>query len=249
MILKYYPQFDFNLFIINLTLDIILEVLFLGIACYILYRLYIKKEIKSRETERGNINNLITWALFFLLMGIGHLLKIIVSLHSINGTILESLESLLEKIDLIIIFSAFLIKIIYLEHVIVKMNLTKRYFFSIFFIIVIILMIFIDYDAITETGLIQVVFLSLFVIGYSILPFLYLYLAIKTSGINRINAFKVSIGTLLFGLFSLLQVDNLIGYYGESNFLNIWIETLYITGPLGVIIGSLLIFDSFRKRE
>jgi len=249
MILKYYSQFDFNLFVVNLTLDIILEAVFLGIFCYILYRLYIKREIRSKETERGNINNLITWALFFLLMGIGHLLKIINSINSIDGTFSESLESTLEKIDLLFIFSAFLIKIIYLEHVIITMDVRKRYFFSILVLLVIIITIFIDFDAITEAGLIQAVFLILSTIGYSILPFLYLYLAIKTSGVNRKNAFKVSTGALFFLIFSLLQVDNAVGYYGESDILNQIIESMYIIGPSGVIIGSLLILDSFRKKE
>ena len=88
------------------------------------------------------------------------------------------------------------------------------------------------------------------VTGYCILPFLYLYLAIKTVGKIRLKAFKVCIGAILFGIFSVLQVDNAISYYGDSDIiLNIIIELMYITGPLGVIIASLLIFDSFRKKE
>ena len=123
MIFKYYSQFDFNLFLINLTLDFILGTVFLGIFCYIIYRLYIKKELKNRETERGNLNNLITWSLFFLLMGVGHIFKIINSINSIDGTTPISIEKFLDKIGLICIFSGFLTKIIYLEHEIIMMEL------------------------------------------------------------------------------------------------------------------------------
>ena len=250
MIFKYYSQFDFNLFLINLTLDIILETVLLGIFCYIImYRLYIKEEIKNRETERGNINNLITWALFFLLMGIGHILKIINSINSINGTTPISIEKFLDKVGLICIFSGFLTKIIYLEHEIITMELYKKYIFSIILSFVLLFIIIIDYDVITEAGIIQVIFLALVVIGYSVLPSLYLYLAIKTEGKSRIKALEVSIGALFFGLFSLLQVDNAVGYYGGSQILDIAIELMYITGPAGVILACLLIFDSFRKRD
>jgi hypothetical protein len=247
MLLKYYSSFDINIFYMNIILDIILEGFFLGIAFYIFYRLYIKKEIKNIEKERGNILNLITWGILFLLMGIAHILKILISFASISESGSVDLENFLGKSGIILIFIAFLIKIIYLERVINKQEIYKGYYFSIIFSIVIIAIAIIDLEALLAIGALQYIVLGLMALGYSILPFLYLYLAIKTVGETRKNALKVSIGILLFGLFSLFQADALEGYIGDS-FFDVIIEITYITGPIGVIISTVLILDSFRKK-
>ena len=249
MLFKYYSQFDINIFYVNIVLDIILEGFFLGIFFYLFYRLYVKKEIKKIEEERGTILNLITWMLLFLLIAIAHIGKIMISFASISDPGAESLENTLGKSGIILIFIAFLIKIVYVERVINKQELYNSYYFSIIFAIVIICIALVDLEALFTIGPLQFIILGLMVGGYSILPLLYLYLAIKTVGETRKNALKVSIGIFLFGISSLIQADTLEGYFGLSPFLDTIIELTYITGPIGVMISIILIYDSFRKKN
>ncbi len=249
MLLKYYSQFDINIFYVNIVLDIILEGFFLGIFFSLFYRLYIKKEIKKIEQERGTILNLITWMLLFLLIGIAHIGKIMISFASINEPGAQSLENTLGKSGIVLIFIAFLIKIVYVERVINKQEFYKGYYFSIVFIFVILCISFIDLETLFAVGILQYIFLILMAGGYSILPFLYLYLAIKTVGTTRKNALKVSVGITLFGIFSLFQADSLEGYFGLFPIFDTIIQLTYITGPIGVVLSVILIFDSFRKKN
>ena len=249
MFLKYYSQFDINIFYVNIVLDIILECFFLGIFFYLFYRLYIKKEIKNIEKERGTILNLITWMLLFLFIGIAHIGKILISFVSINEPGARSLENTLGKSGIILIFIAFLIKIVYIERVINKQEFYKGYYFSIIFIIVILCIAFIDLEALITIGVLQYIFLALMAGGYSILPVLYLYLAFKTVGATRKNALKVCIGITLFGIASFFQADTLEGYFGINTILDYIIQLTYITGPIGVMISTVFIFDSFRKKN
>ncbi|MHA1291638.1 MAG: hypothetical protein ACTSQJ_03095 [Promethearchaeota archaeon] len=249
MLFKYYPQFDINIFYINVILDIILELFFIGIFLYIINRLYIKKEIKKLKEEKSNIINLITWALFFLVISIAHFLKILTSLLLFSNAIPEETVKIIEKIDILLIYFAFLIKIVYIEYVINSLKFYRGYFFSIIISVVIIFIIFIDIETLRERGFLQIIFLILSIVGYSILPILYLYLSIKTIRQSRKNAFKVSVGTFLFGIGSLFQPDNIVGYCGISELLDLLIQLTYIIGPITVIVSTILILDSFRQKS
>jgi len=247
MIFRYYTQFDVNLFFTNIILDIILEILLILIVLYILNRLYFKQEIKRLQGERSYVLNLITWAAFFLLISLGHSLRIIVSFITFNNTIPDSSLAIFEKVATLLIFSAFLIKILYIENAINNLKYYKGYFFSITISLILIFLVFIDLQSIREIGAIQIIFLIMTILGYLILPILYLYLTFKTVGRSRNNAAKVSIGTLVLGIGALFQTDNMVEFLGISELLDSVIEMAYVIGPIIVILASILIFMSFRE--
>jgi hypothetical protein len=246
MFFKYYPQFDVNIFYVNVVLDIILEIIFISILLYIIIILYFKK--KKTEKKR-NIINLGTWILFFLLLGIGHFIKISISILTFNNTVPELMLELFEKIDIALIFIAFLIRVFYVEYVINTWDFYRGYYFSLIISFTLTLVLLVDLEDIKQIGTSQNIFLIITLVGYSILPVLYLFLSLKTKGKSRKIALKVSLGITLLGVGSLFQSDNLIGIWGYDPILNRLIEATYITGPITVIIATLLIFDSFRKEE
>lgn len=247
MLVTYYPIFDINIYYIKLVLDLFVLILFFGIAFFIIYNIMKNNKKENNRLEHGIFLNLLTWSIFFILLGMGHVFNITISFLSLQNEINQNLIKILEKLGLIFIFSAFFIKIIFIEFIINSNKFYKGYFFTPIFICVIIILIIADIDTIKEPGLLQYLFLTLLIAGFSILPLLYLFLGIKLTGESRINAFEVCIGIFIFALSSLLQPPNLIGYIGISDILDNIIQFTYITGPIGVIISILIIFHSFRK--
>ncbi|MHA1292896.1 MAG: hypothetical protein ACTSQJ_09540 [Promethearchaeota archaeon] len=239
---EYIYTINFILGIINLTISIL-------IFLYLLNRVYSEKEADEIKIEKRHRINLITWALFFLLIIIANIILTIYAIQTINNPSITERDPLVEKIGIVLIYSAFFIKIIYIEYVINDLKFYKGYYFSIAFLGVIIFIIFMDLEAIKQISTIHYIFLVMLFFSYSIIPVLYLYLSIKTVGDSRKNAFKVCVGTTMFGLGAMAGPLNLKGYYGISEFINFLITSTLITGPITVIIATLIIFDSFRKKE
>ena len=144
------------------------------------------------------------------------------------------------------VYVAFLAKIIYLEYVMHQMEYYKGYIFSILISIVIGLIFFFDIDYIKEIGPLQYIFLTLIVVGYSVLPILYFLLCLKTVGRSRLNAFEVAAGAVFLGLGLLFRPSNLEGYYNITPLMDTLINYTYITAPISLLLASLLIFESIR---
>ncbi|MHC1590474.1 MAG: hypothetical protein ACXQS8_00135, partial [Candidatus Helarchaeales archaeon] len=62
----------------------------------------------------------------------------------------------------------------------------------------------------------------------------------------RLNALKVSAGAVFIGLGVVIRPQNLIGYVNIPP-VCFFIDWFYITAPISIIIGTILIYDSFRK--
>ncbi|MHA1275198.1 MAG: hypothetical protein ACTSQS_17480 [Promethearchaeota archaeon] len=234
----------------SLIFYLINVVLISMVILYILRKLYFKQGMKQHKEERINVYNLITWIIFFALLCLSNILKCISLAFIINGQNTEALIILiLFRIRIVIIYTAFLVKILYLEYVLKTQKIYKGYFFSIILSIVIVILILVDPAMLKTIGTSQIIFIILIFTGYSLLPILYFYLAIKTVGQSRKNALKVSAGAVFLGLGCLFRPENLGGYMGFSKLLDILIGYTYITAPIGMIISTLLIFDSFRERK
>ena len=243
------PEVVEDLFYFNITLGLSHLILELIIIFYLLNRLYIKKEIEERKTERTHIINLITWLLFFLILFISGIVKFTLVFSEASGPVSPEIANSLEKTAIALLYVAFFTKVVYLEYIINKNKYFKGYYFSIMLLIVIIFVLFIDLESIKEIGTLQVIFIILLFLGYSIIPILYLFLAIKTVGKSRKTALKVSIGTATFGIGSLMGPANLKGFYNISELLDVFIDSTYIIGPIVVLIATLVIFSSFWERE
>ena len=87
-------------------------------------------------------------------------------------------------------------------------------------------------------------------IGWSLLPLVFLYLALKTIGKARKNSFKIALGTLinLIGLALLSSTDNPSSGFRINDFLmqmpnfDLIISILMMVYPLLSILGVTLIF-------
>jgi len=227
---------------INLALDII-------IVFYVINQLYIKKESREKKLEKKQYINLTTWGLFFLLITIANIILLIRALNELNNPLPSETYNVIEKTAILLIYSAFFTKILYLEYTLNDLKLYKGYYFSIAFSIVMIFIFLLDLESIKEPGVLQYIFLALLVFGYSIIPILYLYLAIKTVGQSRKDSFKVCVGSIMFALGSMAGPANLYGYYGFYDIIDLLIRYSMITGPLCVILATIIIFDSFRSKK
>ena len=246
----YKGPFDVNLLIFSYFFYIVNIILLISIICYILYRLYIKKEMEQYKMQKSNTINLITWVIFFSIICISNILKCVSLSLTINGdTSAEPIINTLFRIRIIIIYIAFLAKIIHLEGVLKSLGKYKGKFFSIIISIIIVILIFIDPNMLTEIGPLQIVFLILILVGSSLLPILYFYLAIKMVGSSRNTALKITIGSVFLGLGFLFRPENLEGYIGIIVSLDQLIGYTYITAPISMIIATILFFDSIRKKK
>ena len=238
-----------DLLIINFILWIINLGLMGMIIMYIFYMLWSQKGRMELKSEKFYKINLVSWGLFFVLLFTANVLLVVTFFSTIKGEMTTELVDLLGKIMMVLVYVAFLAKIIYLEQVIRIMG----HFFSIILTFIIFFIIFAE-TQIMKQGILSIIFLILTTTGYCILPLLYFYFAIKSTGKNRMDSFKICIGTVLLGLGLLFRPDNLLYYWGISEFLNSVILLTYITGPISIIISVVFIFAGFggkgiSKRE
>ena len=233
MLLNNTSQYNVNLIVMSLLFYIVNVFLISMVIFYILRKLYIREELKRLKEERINVYNLITWAIFFVIICVSNILKCVSLAFIINGQNADApIILILYRIRIVIIYTAFLVKILYLEYVLKSQKFYKGYIFSIIISIIIIILILVDPSTLMEIGAFQIIFIILIFTGYSLLPILYFYLAIKTVGQSRKNALKVSAGAVLLGLGCLFRPENLGGYIGISDLLDILIGYTYITAPI-----------------
>jgi len=249
MVIEDIAPADFNLYIFIIKIGLISLSLTLYISISIFHRLYIQKEIDKIQEERRYVINLITWAIFFIL------LSVVTIIHQIRGALIQmevmtqATFNIFEKSGILLLYLAFFVKILYLEYVINNLKFYRGYIFSIMFVVVYFFVIFIDMEQFKTPGPLQIVFIILLFFGYSIIPILYLLLAMKTVRESRKNALKVAFGMLFFGVGSLTGPANLRGFYGISDFMDWLIDYTVVSGPITVLVGLLLIFSSIHKKK
>ncbi len=238
-----------NLFLFNTITGLIGLTIHFYIIFYIINRLYIKKEIDKIKEERRYVVNLITWAFFFMLLAAVNIIHLTRAILIQMEVMTHSNFVIFEKIEASLLYLAFFIKIIYIEYVINNLKFYRGYYFSIMFAVVYFFILFIDFEQIKTPGPLQILFIILLIIGYSIIPILYLFLAIKTVRESRKNATKVSFGMTFFGVGSMMGPSNLRGLYGISVFFDWFIDSTVVSGPIIVLIGLLLIYSSIHKKK
>ena len=234
-----------------ITLYIIFALIDAGIMIFII--ISILRHLRNKREEwkslkiKTNIYNLQTWFLFFQLILIANVLVFSMLIISIvSGEIPTEILKLVEKSVMLLLYTAVFVKILYLEYVLHVLRIYKGYFFSIIVGIVIIILIFVPIKTLREPSPLQYIFLGLIILGYGLLPILYFYLAIKSTGDARKNALLISSAMVLRGIGALMQPSNISAYYGINDLIDLFINTTYITGPILLIISSILIYISFK---
>ncbi|MHA1338445.1 MAG: hypothetical protein ACTSRZ_01805 [Promethearchaeota archaeon] len=201
------------------------------------------KSTKSLEgKEEFYIKSRQTWTYFFIIMFIMNIIMIIWKFFIKDQFIID----ILERISNTLFYVAIFIKIQHIEKSINRLEVYKGYYFSITLIIICGITALVDPDYYKYPGPFQVIAISIAIVGFAIFPIIYFLITLKSKGEIRVDAFMISAGAVFLALGYLFRPSNLV-YYRITPTLNMLIDWLYITSPISIIIGSVLIFISFRK--
>ncbi|MFX0047121.1 MAG: hypothetical protein ACFE8G_03030 [Candidatus Hermodarchaeota archaeon] len=210
---------DFILFgTLLLMVNVVISVL---IALVIIHELYISKKF-SKQNNFHFYNDLFSWEIFFLLITIENLMKILSDFLPINYEIYD----LLLKIRILLLFFPFWNKIIHLERIMNKITYKRHYFVGIIPSIIVLILSF--------TGLPNIILIWI-LISSSLVPYLLLLIFLKNYGTSKIKSFKIILGVIFVGLGCIFKPEILM------------LEIFNIISPILLILGSIVILDSFRK--
>ncbi len=202
------------LFLVNVLLSIL-------IALIIVNKLYISKKF-SKENDFHFYNDLFSWEIFFFIIVIENLMKIL----SVSLPIDLVTYDFLLRIRILLLFFPFWNKIIHLEKVMNKITYERHYFAGIIPFIIVLLLSF--------TSLPNRILLCILT-SASFIPYLLFLTLLKNTGISKKKSLKVISGVILIGLGSIFRPEIF------------FIDLMNIISPIMLIIGTMLIFDSFRK--
>ena len=210
-----------DIVLIGALLFLVNAVLSILIALIIINKLYISKKF-SKEKDFHLYNDLFSWEIFFFIIAIENFMKILSVFLPIDFMTYD----LLLRIRILLLFFPFWNKIIHLEKVMNKITYERHYLAGIIPFIIVLLLSF--------TGLPNIILLSLMIIT-SFIPYLLFLMLLKNTGTPKQKSLKIIVGLILIGLGSIFKPEIFL------------IELLYITSPIILVIGTLFIFDSFRK--
>ena len=215
---------DFKLF--GTLLLIVNVVISISIALIIIYKLYISKKI-SKENEFHLYNDLFSWEMFFIIIAIENLMKVFSDSLPIN----YGIYALLLKIRILLLFFPFWNKIIHLEKIMNKITYEKHYFAGIIpFVFVLIYLFTLGFINIPNLILVWIFLIS------SLIPYLLLLIFFKNTGTTREKTVKIVLGVVSIGLGSVFRTEILM------------LSIFDIISPILLILGSILVLDSFRKQ-
>ncbi|MFX1567728.1 MAG: hypothetical protein ACFFCV_05090 [Promethearchaeota archaeon] len=211
------------IYLANISLSFILAVI-------IIDKLYISKKF-SKENDFHFYNDLFSWEMFYIFIGIENIIEIISLFISSN----TGISYIFLRMRILIFFFPFWTKIFHLEKVMNKITYERHYFAGIIPLILILVLGFTDLPNI----IIIVIFF-----GTTFIPFLILLLFFKNTGTKSVKTLKIIFGLILIGLGYIFKPEIMAGYLGITESLDVLIM---LTTPILYILGQLLIFESYRK--
>ena len=201
-----------------LLVDVVLSI---SIALIVINKLYISKKF-SKDKDFHFYNDLFSWEIFFFILAIENLMKI----FSVSSPIDFVTNDFLLRIRILLLFFPFWNKIIHLEKVMNKITYERHYFAGLIPLVIILLLSF--------TGLPNIILLYI-LISTSFLPYLLFLVLLKNTGTPKRKSLNVISGVILIGLGSIFRPETFL------------IDQMNIISPIILIIGTILIFESFRK--
>jgi len=210
-----------DIVLIGALLFLVNVFLSISIALLIVNKLYISKKI-SKEKDFHLYNDLFSWEIFFFIITFENLMKI----FSVSLPIDHVTYDFLLRIRILLLFFPFWNKIIHLEKVMNKITYERHYFAGIIPFIIILILSF--------TGLPNIILICILT-STSFVPYLLFLILLKNTGTPKQKSLKVISGVILIGLGIIFRSDIFL------------INLMNITSPIILIIGTMLIFDSFRK--
>ncbi|MFX1573352.1 MAG: hypothetical protein ACFFB0_11435 [Promethearchaeota archaeon] len=215
---------------IEYLVNIILSLTF---ASIIIHTLYFSKKV-SKEKDFHLYNDLFSWEIFYIFIAIENVINICALFILINTEI----SNLILRIGILILFFPFWNKIIHLEKIMDKITYEKHYLAG---MIPLILVIILGFTALSNITLVYIFLITTF------FPFLFLLIFFKNTETPRMKTLKIISGALFIGLGFILQPEIVYNYGKLSEITNLIVLLINITTPISFIIGTLLIFDSFRR--
>jgi len=207
---------------------------------FMLFKLRSKKKAEKTQKEKFYYLNELTWFYFLLFSCFASTLFIWYRFLINNLT----LAYFVEKIYITLFYIALIVKVISLELIVNQLKIYKGYFFTLICAATIVMFLVIDTAELKKIGILLVIFAILLILGFSLLPILYFYLAMKTIGESRVKSIEISAGLVFYGLGLLFRPEMIGSFIGYSTLLNEFIDYTYITSPVAILIGLLLIFTS-----
>ena len=203
------------LFLVNVVLSV-------SIALIIINMLYISKKF-SKEKDFHFYNDLFSWEIFFFIIAVENLMKILSVFLPIDSVT----HDFLLRIRILLLFFPFWNKIIHLEKVMNKITYERHHFAGIIPLIIVLIVSF--------TGLPNIILICILT-STSFIPYLLFLILLKNTGTPKLKSLKVISGVIFIGLGSILKPEMFS------------IDILNITSTIILLIGTALIFDSFRNQ-
>ena len=210
-----------DIVLIGVLLSLVNVVFSILLALIIINKLYISKKF-SKEKDFHFYNDLFSWEIFFFIIAIENVLKIL----SVSLPIDIVTFNFLVRFRILLLFFPFWNKIIHLEKVMNKITYERHYLGGIIPFIIILLL--------SLTGLHNTILMSILIIT-SFIPYILFLIFLKNTGTPKQKSLKVISGVILVGLGSIFKPEIFLVYL------------MNITSPILLIIGTILIFDSFLK--
>jgi len=210
-----------DIVLIGALLLLVNVVLSISIALIVINKLYISKKF-SKDKDFHFYNDLFSWELFFFIIAIENLMKI----FSVSLPIDFVTYDFLLRIRILLLFFPFWNKIIHLEKIMNKITYERHYFAGLIPLIITLILSF--------TSLPNIILICIFT-KFSFIPYLLFLILLKNTATSKLKSLKVISGVILIGLGSILRPEIFL------------INLMNIATPIILIIGTMLIFDSFRK--
>lgn len=169
--------------------------------------------------------------MFYFFVGFENIIEII-SLFTFSNIFLSYLFL---RIRILIVFIPFWNKIFHSEKVMNIITYERHYFAGIIPLILILALAF--------TSLPNIILIFIF-LGTTFIPYIIFLIIFKNTGTKKTKTLKLIFGSLFIGLGIAFKPEIVGGYLGISEILD---ALIWLTAPISFIIGSLIIFESFRR--
>lgn len=228
-----------SIYFLNFILWIMAAIICNLAAFYLFFKIYSNRE----NIDKRNKENLITWGIFFLCQGFGHVLNVLWRFIIMDSEIYD----LINSISMVVVLFGFVIKIFNVERSMKQSNLlNSRFSFTIIETIIVIVMIILNPLFIIVAGPVQILVIILLFSGYSLLPSIFFYIGKKSDGSVRRKSILIGVGLIFIILGTILQPHNIESYI--INWPNNEMLTFasFVLTPIIVILGTLMIIYSYE---
>ncbi|MFX1279366.1 MAG: hypothetical protein ACFFA3_08110 [Promethearchaeota archaeon] len=222
----------FSISIIGLVIYLFNSVSVFAYASIIIDRLYIAKKF-SKSKNFDLYNDLFSWETFFISIGIVNIIEIFLLLIEFDNI----LSYLLFKVIILIMFSAFFMKIIHVEKVMRIITYERHYYAGIILFPILFILLIFD---------ISVILLILIFVVTALIPFLVFFSYLRNSEMTIKNSVKICIGAIFLTFGYILTAEYLFDLITLNDSFSILYDIIKIITSVFFLVGSFLIYWSIR---